>query len=103
MEIRQRIYNVFLKGEPQVIAISFEQKKSAIGKQVGSNNHIKVSSQLVRAEHMQLTTENDSVFYTFYLDGQMVAAFPMESVSYVTSREAFILEDPVEPDEGAAK
>lgn len=103
MESRQRIYNVFLKGEPQVIAVSFEQKKSAIGKQVGSNNHIKVSSQLVRADHLKLTTQYESVFYTFYLDGNMVAAFPMETVSYVTSREAFILEDLVEPEGGAAE
>ena len=103
MENRQRIYNVFLKGEPQVIAISFEQKKSAIGKQVGNNNHIKVSSQLVRAEHLQLITQHESVFYAFYLDGQMVAAFPMDTVSYVTSWEAFILEDLLESEGGAAE
>lgn len=96
MENRQRIYNVFLKGEPQVIAISFEQKKNAIGKQVGSNNHIKISSQLVRADHLNLITQHESVFYIFHLDGQIVAAFPMECVSYVTSREAFILEDSLE-------
>ena len=83
--------------------VSFEQKKSAIGKQVGSNNHIKVSSQLVRADQFTLSTQYESVFYKFYLDGQLVAAFPMENVSNVTSREAFISEDYVEPEGGAAE
>lgn len=103
MENKQRIYNVFLEGEPQVIAVSLEQKKNAIGKQVGSNNHIKISSQLVRADHVSLITQHDSVFYIFHLDGNIVAVFPMERVSYVTSREAFILEDFVEQEGGAAE
>lgn len=101
MENKQRIYSVFLKGEPQVIAISLEQKKNVIGKQVGSPNHIKISSQLVSADHLLLTTQHDSVFYTFYLDGQTVAVFPVESVCYVTSRPAFILEDNADPEGGA--
>ena len=92
---KTRIYNVVLKGEaPQIILLP-EMKRNTVSKRVNNSELSKVFSVLVKADNLVLYAENEMCFYYFFLDGQRVAVFPVETVLYVTSREAYIMEDPL--------